>query len=91
MQSNRNKPEGAPSIKGRNHDHALAHPSSNSNREDISPREAYDTRAACDFLGGISPRSLRRAELRGLIRPIRIFRKKLWARVELVRFLKEGV
>jgi hypothetical protein len=52
---------------------------------------AYNPRSACDFLGGISARSLRRPELRGLIKSVKVFRTKLWPKAELVRFIEEGL
>jgi hypothetical protein len=50
-------------------------------------RLAYQTNEACQLLGGISRVSLWRLEKRGLIKPSKALRMKLYSRAEIERFL----
>ena len=49
------------------------------------------TRRELSEATGMSIRSLARAEKRGLIRALKIWRKKVYPHAEVERFLKEGV
>ena len=46
--------------------------------------------AACAYLGGIKPVSMRRLVARGLIKPNRALRHLIFPVAELDRFLREG-
>lgn len=48
---------------------------------------AYSSTEACRLLGGISSRSLRRLELRGLLRCVKGLRRKLWTHADLITYL----
>jgi hypothetical protein len=48
---------------------------------------AFATKDACRILGGISPRSLRRLEQRGLLLPSRGLRTKLYSRLAIEKYL----
>ena len=49
---------------------------------------AYTTKEVCQVLG-ISPRSIKRLEQRGLIRSSNALRTKLYPRMEVERFLQD--
>lgn len=48
-----------------------------------------NVREACRLMGGISPRTLRRLEQRGLIRSIPLTRHKLYRREDIERLVEE--
>ena len=51
----------------------------------------YKVRASCQYLGGISKPTLYRAVKRGLLRPCLHFRHLIFTKVELDRFLSDGM
>lgn len=53
------------------------------------PRLAYTTRQTAEILG-VSYVSIHRLVKRGLLRPNRALRHKLFSRAEIERFLREG-
>jgi hypothetical protein len=53
-------------------------------------RGALKLKAACEYLGCISPSSLRRLIKRGLLKPNRTLRHLVFSIAELDRFLLEG-
>lgn len=65
-------------------------PHVHSAKEDASSVGAYKLAAACRYLGGLSPITVRRLVERGLLRPNRAVRHLLFSRAELDRFLLEG-
>lgn len=58
-------------------------------RHNVTPA-ALKLKDACEYLGGISPATLRRVISRGLINPNRALRHILIPISELDRFLKSG-
>jgi hypothetical protein len=54
----------------------------------MDPRLAFSTKDACRVLGGISARSLRRLEQRGLLMPSRGLRTKLYSLKSIERYLE---
>ena len=50
---------------------------------------AFKLKDAAQYLGGLSPLTLRRLVARGLLRPNRATRHLIFARAELDRFLKQ--
>jgi excisionase family DNA binding protein len=56
----------------------------------LNERGAYKLKEACEYLGGISPITVRRLMHRGLLRPLRILRHVMFSKAELDRFLAEG-
>jgi hypothetical protein len=67
-----------------------AHKNSPALTAPAEPPAAFKLKAACKYLGGISPLSLHRLIRRGLIRPNRSMRHLLFSRLELDRFANEG-
>jgi excisionase family DNA binding protein len=57
---------------------------------DSAPRGALKIKEAAEYLGGLSPISVRRLIKRGLIKPNRALRHVLIPIGELDRFLAEG-
>jgi excisionase family DNA binding protein len=53
-------------------------------------RGAFKMKEACDYLGGISPVTLRRLIARGFIRPNRAPRHIIISKAELDKFLSSG-
>lgn len=67
----------------------------NPNQEKPAPkpsmaRLAVDTNEACYMLGGVNRVTLFRLEKRGLLKPIRHLRHKLWPVTQLKKFVEEG-
>ena len=58
--------------------------------DEFQRRGAFKLKEACDYLGGISPVTLRRLIARGLIRPSRALRHIIISKAELDRFLSSG-
>jgi hypothetical protein len=56
----------------------------------VAPRGALKLKEAADYLGGLSPISVRRLIKRGLIKPNRALRHIVIPIGELDRFLTEG-
>lgn len=58
---------------------------------DTAPVGGLKLRAAAQYLGGLHPSTMRKLVARGLLRPNRQLRHLIFSRIELDRFLKEGM
>jgi hypothetical protein len=65
-------------------------PPVSSGPDGTSNRGALKLKAACEYLGGISPTSVRRLIKRNLLKPNRSLRHIIISVSELDRFLREG-
>lgn len=56
----------------------------------IPPNQLFDEMAACEFLGGISPRTLLNLVNRGHLTKVKIVRRSLYRYKDLVALAKRG-